>query len=227
MASGLRLRYHGKSDIAIPLMTKGVCGRGECAQGGRRRRRHHGAGARAGLCARRPLRLAVLPHRGDAGEGTRRRARPIWGRWCDTGFSRPRTCRRRSPASRPRRRWCRRAPERASSSRPSLKTSTPNAPCSPSSTPPVLDGAIFTSTTSYLDTFQAVPERRLPTTVIAHWFAPPHIVPLVEVVRGERTSDETVSVVVGSAGASRQGAGGHGPVRARLLRQSTAAQHRA
>jgi 3-hydroxybutyryl-CoA dehydrogenase len=59
------------------------------------------------------------------------------------------------------------------------------------------DGAIFTSTTSYLDVFPIVPERRLPTTVIAHWFAPPHIVPLVEVVRGERTSDETVAVVVG------------------------------
>jgi 3-hydroxybutyryl-CoA dehydrogenase len=42
-----------------------------------------------------------------------------------------------------------------------------------------------------------MPKRRLPTAVIAHWFAPPHIVPLVEVVRGERTSDETVSVVVG------------------------------
>ena len=59
------------------------------------------------------------------------------------------------------------------------------------------DGAIFTSTTSYLDVFQVVPKRRLPATVIAHWFAPPHIVPLVEVVRGERTSDETVFVVVG------------------------------
>ena len=59
------------------------------------------------------------------------------------------------------------------------------------------DGAVFTSTTSYLDIFQVVPKRRLPTTVIAHWFAPPHIVPLVEVVRGERTSDETVTVVGG------------------------------
>ena len=58
------------------------------------------------------------------------------------------------------------------------------------------DGAVFASTTSYLDIFQVVPKRRLPTTVIAHWFAPPHIVPLVEVVRGERTSDETVAVVV-------------------------------
>ena len=58
------------------------------------------------------------------------------------------------------------------------------------------DGALFTSTTSYLDIYGVVPERRLPTTVIAHWFAPPHVVPLVEVVRGERTSDETVAVVV-------------------------------
>ena len=58
------------------------------------------------------------------------------------------------------------------------------------------DSAIFTSTTSYLDIYEVVPERRLPSTVIAHWFAPPHVVPLVEVVRGERTSDETVSVVV-------------------------------
>jgi 3-hydroxybutyryl-CoA dehydrogenase len=58
------------------------------------------------------------------------------------------------------------------------------------------DGALFTSTTSYLDIYGVVPERRLGTTVIAHWFAPPHIVPLVEVVRGEWTSDETVAVVV-------------------------------
>ena len=57
------------------------------------------------------------------------------------------------------------------------------------------DGAIFTSTTSYLDVYRVVPARRLSTTVIAHWFAPPHIVPLVEVVKGERTSDDTVTVV--------------------------------
>jgi 3-hydroxybutyryl-CoA dehydrogenase len=56
--------------------------------------------------------------------------------------------------------------------------------------------ALFTSTTSYLDIYRVVPARRLPTTVIAHWFAPPHVVPLVEVVKGEQTSDETVSLVV-------------------------------
>jgi 3-hydroxybutyryl-CoA dehydrogenase len=58
------------------------------------------------------------------------------------------------------------------------------------------EDALFTSNTSYLDIFRVVPERRLPRTVIAHWFAPPHIVPLVEVVKGERTSPETVSAVV-------------------------------
>ena len=56
--------------------------------------------------------------------------------------------------------------------------------------------AVFTSDTSYLNIFEIVPERRLPRTVIAHWFAPPHIVPLVEVVRGPETSDETVETVV-------------------------------
>jgi 3-hydroxybutyryl-CoA dehydrogenase len=58
------------------------------------------------------------------------------------------------------------------------------------------DDAIFTSNTSYLDIYQVVPERRLPNTVIAHWFAPPQIIPLVEVVKGEKTSDETVELVV-------------------------------
>ncbi len=57
------------------------------------------------------------------------------------------------------------------------------------------DGAVFTSTTSYLDIFRVVPERRLPSTIIAHWFAPPHVIPLVEVVKGESTSEQTVAVV--------------------------------
>src|ERR1019366_8272259 len=57
-------------------------------------------------------------------------------------------------------------------------------------------GAIFASNTSFLNIFELVPEDRLPTTVIAHWFAPPHILPLVEVVRESKTSDETAKVVV-------------------------------
>lgn len=54
---------------------------------------------------------------------------------------------------------------------------------------------IFTSNTSYLNIYELMPERRLSQTVIAHWFAPPHIVPLVEVVKGEQTAPETVEFV--------------------------------
>ena len=56
---------------------------------------------------------------------------------------------------------------------------------------------LFTSNTSYLDVFALVPEQRLARTVIAHWVSPPQVVPLVEVVKGERTSPETVAAVVG------------------------------
>jgi len=56
--------------------------------------------------------------------------------------------------------------------------------------------AIFASNTSYLNSFELVPERRLPNTVIAHWFAPAHILPLVEVVRETKTSADTEQVVL-------------------------------
>jgi 3-hydroxybutyryl-CoA dehydrogenase len=55
---------------------------------------------------------------------------------------------------------------------------------------------ILTSNTSYLNIYEVMPAGRLPQTVIAHWFAPPHIVPLVEVVKGPETSRETVDFVV-------------------------------
>jgi len=55
---------------------------------------------------------------------------------------------------------------------------------------------ILTSNTSYLNIYEVMPAARLPQTVIAHWFAPPHIVPLVEVVKGPATSQETVDLVV-------------------------------
>ncbi|MFH1490639.1 MAG: 3-hydroxyacyl-CoA dehydrogenase family protein [Pseudomonadota bacterium] len=56
-------------------------------------------------------------------------------------------------------------------------------------------GTIFTSNTSFLNIFEVMPERRLPHTVIAHWFAPPHILPLVEIVRGPESSDDTINLV--------------------------------
>jgi 3-hydroxybutyryl-CoA dehydrogenase len=58
------------------------------------------------------------------------------------------------------------------------------------------DETIFTSDTSYLNIFEIVAPRRLPRTVIAHWFAPPHIIPLVEIVKGPETGEETVETVV-------------------------------
>lgn len=55
---------------------------------------------------------------------------------------------------------------------------------------------IIASNTSYLNIFEVMPAHRQPHTVITHWFAPAHIVPLVEVVRGEHTADATVEVVL-------------------------------
>lgn len=55
------------------------------------------------------------------------------------------------------------------------------------------DHTIFTSNTSYLNIFEDAP--RPTQTIIAHWFAPPQIIPLVEVVRGPETSDDTVKTV--------------------------------
>ena len=54
--------------------------------------------------------------------------------------------------------------------------------------------AILASNTSGLDIFDIVkienPERML----VTHWFAPPHIIPLVEVVPGPETSPDAVAV---------------------------------
>lgn len=55
--------------------------------------------------------------------------------------------------------------------------------------------AILASNTSYMDIFKFVETKRPDKVLITHWFAPPHIVPLVEIVRGPATSQETVDVV--------------------------------
>ena len=58
---------------------------------------------------------------------------------------------------------------------------------------------IMASNTSGMDVFTVAdgvlshPER----LVIAHWFNPPHLMKLIEVVRGEKTSDETVQTIRG------------------------------
>ncbi len=53
--------------------------------------------------------------------------------------------------------------------------------------------AILASNTSYMDIFKFVETKRPEKVLITHWFAPPHIVPLVEIVRGPQTSAETVA----------------------------------
>jgi len=58
-------------------------------------------------------------------------------------------------------------------------------------------GAILASNTSYMDIFKFVETKRPEKVLITHWFAPPHIVPLVEIVRGPETAQETVDVVKG------------------------------
>jgi 3-hydroxybutyryl-CoA dehydrogenase len=58
------------------------------------------------------------------------------------------------------------------------------------------DDAILASNTSFLNIFEVTPERRQARTVIAHWFAPPQILPLVEVVRGPKSHDDTVNTTV-------------------------------
>ena len=57
-------------------------------------------------------------------------------------------------------------------------------------------GVILASNTSYLNIFTVMPPRRLPDTAIAHFVAPAHIIPLVELVRGEKTSDATVNFLL-------------------------------
>jgi 3-hydroxybutyryl-CoA dehydrogenase len=59
------------------------------------------------------------------------------------------------------------------------------------------DDAIIASNTSSLTlTDIGARVKRKDRLVITHWFNPPHIVPLVEVVQGEKTSDETVETTV-------------------------------
>ena len=55
--------------------------------------------------------------------------------------------------------------------------------------------AILASNTSYLDIFRFVETERPENVIITHWFAPPHIVPLVEIVPGPQTSADTVDTV--------------------------------
>jgi len=55
--------------------------------------------------------------------------------------------------------------------------------------------AIIASNTSYLDVFPMVPERRQRRTCIAHWYTPPYLVDLVDIVAGPKTDPAVVETV--------------------------------
>jgi len=57
-------------------------------------------------------------------------------------------------------------------------------------------GTILATNTSGLDIFNIVDVDNPERLIITHWFAPPHIIPLVEVVPGEETSAEVISLTV-------------------------------
>jgi 3-hydroxybutyryl-CoA dehydrogenase len=60
----------------------------------------------------------------------------------------------------------------------------------------VTDGCIIASNTSGLNIFELVPERRLPQMVIAHWYAPAQLIPLVEVVKSEQAPQKYADITV-------------------------------
>jgi 3-hydroxybutyryl-CoA dehydrogenase len=54
------------------------------------------------------------------------------------------------------------------------------------------EDTVIASNTSSLDIFSIAEIKRPERLVVAHWFAPPHIIPLVEVVPGPNTKPEVV-----------------------------------
>ncbi len=49
------------------------------------------------------------------------------------------------------------------------------------------EDVIISSNTSYMNIFEFLAERRQPYATIVHWFAPAHILPLVEIIKGPQT----------------------------------------
>ena len=60
----------------------------------------------------------------------------------------------------------------------------------------VSDNAIIASNTSGLDVFALIPENRRCQAVIAHWYSPPQLVPLVEVVKSDAAPPEYADITV-------------------------------
>ena len=56
--------------------------------------------------------------------------------------------------------------------------------------------AIIASNTSFLNIFDIVETNRPDKVLSAHWYAPPQLIPFVEVARGPKTSDASVQLIV-------------------------------
>lgn len=57
------------------------------------------------------------------------------------------------------------------------------------------EDTIFASNTSSLDIFNILKNIKNPERLIAHhWFAPPHIIPLVEIAPGKKTSKDVIEI---------------------------------
>lgn len=55
---------------------------------------------------------------------------------------------------------------------------------------------IIASNTSAMNIFEVVPEKLLPQQIICHWYAPPQLIPLVEVVKSEQAPQEMADVAI-------------------------------
>ena len=55
---------------------------------------------------------------------------------------------------------------------------------------------IIASNTSALNIFEIVPEKLLPQQIICHWYSPPQMIPLVEVVKSEQAPQEFADIAV-------------------------------
>jgi 3-hydroxybutyryl-CoA dehydrogenase len=55
------------------------------------------------------------------------------------------------------------------------------------------EAAVIASNTSYLDPFPLIPERRQERSLIMHWYTPPYLVDLVDIVAGPRCDPSIVA----------------------------------
>lgn len=56
--------------------------------------------------------------------------------------------------------------------------------------------AVLASNTSAMNIFEVVPEALLPQQIICHWYAPPQLIPLVEVVKSGQAPQEYADIAV-------------------------------